>query len=49
MIVEFLEQNALSIPIDFDNLLFNKNLYHGAAILYSAHNKHEQTIDIWKK
>ncbi len=48
-IIEFLERNASSISIDFDNLLFNAKLYHGVAILYSAHNKHEQTIEIWKK
>ncbi|CAF0816535.1 unnamed protein product [Rotaria sordida] len=47
-IIEFLEKYASYIPIDFHNLLFHIRLYHGAAILYSAHGKHEQTIDIWK-
>ena len=49
MIIGFLEENASYIPLDFHTLLFNNKLYHGAAILYSAHDKHEQTIDIWKK
>ncbi|CAF5219708.1 unnamed protein product, partial [Rotaria magnacalcarata] len=49
IIIEFLEKNASFISIDFHNLLFHNQLYHGAAILYSAHDKHEQTIDIWKK
>ncbi|CAF1135967.1 unnamed protein product [Adineta steineri] len=49
MIIEFLEKNASHIPIDFNNLLFNAQLYHGVAILYSAHDKHEETIEIWKK
>ncbi|CAF2787179.1 unnamed protein product [Rotaria sp. Silwood2] len=48
-IIEFLEKYASYISIDFYNLLFHIQLYHGAAILYSAHDKHEQTIDIWKK
>ncbi|UJR27237.1 hypothetical protein I4U23_008533 [Adineta vaga] len=49
MIIEFLETYAAHIPLDFDHLLFNAGFYHGAAILYSAHDKHEQTIEIWKK
>ncbi|CAF1402883.1 unnamed protein product [Rotaria sp. Silwood1] len=48
-IIEFLEKYASYISIDFYHLLFHIKLYHGAAILYSAHDKHEQTIDIWKK
>ncbi|CAF4296078.1 unnamed protein product, partial [Rotaria sp. Silwood2] len=42
-IIEFLEKYASYISIDFYNLLFHIQLYHGAAILYSAHDKHEQT------
>lgn len=49
MIIEYLEINAIHIPLEYTNLLFDIHLYHGVAILYSAHNKHEQAIDIWKK
>ena len=48
-IIQFLETHAASIPLDYDHLLFNARLYHGAAIVYSAHEKHEQTLDIWRK
>ncbi|CAF0756135.1 unnamed protein product [Adineta ricciae] len=48
-IIQFLETHAASIPLDYDHLLFNARLYHGAAIVYSAHDKHEQTLDIWRK
>jgi hypothetical protein len=48
-IIDFIEANSLHIPVDYYNNLIDAKLYHAAAILCSAHEKHEQTINIWKK
>ncbi|CAF1199885.1 unnamed protein product [Adineta steineri] len=46
---EFIETNSLHIPVDYTNILIDAKFYHAAALLSSAHQKHEQAINIWKK
>ena len=46
---EYVEINSLNIPVDYSNILIDAQLYHAVAILYSAHDEHQQAIDIWKK
>ncbi|UJR21964.1 hypothetical protein I4U23_025032 [Adineta vaga] len=46
---EFLESNSSHIPAEYCTILLDAKCYHAAAILSAAHEKHEQTIDIWKK
>ncbi|CAF4706598.1 unnamed protein product, partial [Rotaria sp. Silwood2] len=49
IIIEFIQTNSSYISIDYCKILIDSKHYHAAALLYSAHEKHQQTIDIWKK
>ncbi|CAF0938815.1 unnamed protein product [Adineta ricciae] len=46
---DFLELHASQIPAEYCNILLDAKCYHAAALLSSAHEKHEQTVNIWKK